>query len=265
MNWLTEVSEGILQHVVSFLFNLFLFCLIGFIASILYCIILWRKGILKRQNRVYNGCVKLYIPFLICVFVYFSLQFAVIYTTNTILKEGTTAVVTEIYDTAVGEIFTSEQQRNAFIRTIQTESVKLNRKEMKLAKQSQNYVAQKNSGVKVIDESKNMFTRYLIKNYKAKLYRLILKGFITASGRSEKTENMTYDEMTVFLSDLQAINPKELDRNVKAELSGFVNKKIATQVAIITGTTSLFFLLFIFIPIIEFKIYSRWLKNSVKR
>jgi hypothetical protein len=267
VNWKEIITEIVLPHLGTLTLYIVLFCILGFITSIFYNLILWKKNIFVRHNKYYNWFVKLYIPGLVFVFLYFSVQFAFIYGAKKIIKDEEAIVVSELYDVSTSQFFKSPQEREDFILKLQQSSASLQKLGNQISQEVDTYVAQNNTGYNIIDNTKNKLTHYVIKEYETNLYSAVLYGMLKASGsltEKEQIENMSYNEVNLLIKKLNTVDPKDIETSVKAKLTEFIDKIISSQINGFAKTTLFIFLLIIFLPILEYLIYRWWINRKEK-
>jgi hypothetical protein len=259
VNWKEIITEIVLPHLGTITLYIVLFCISGFILSIVYNLILWKKNIFIRQHKYYNWLVKLYIPALVFIFLYFSVQFAFIFGAKKIIKDEELIVVSELYEASVSQFLKTPQERKNFILKLQESSAGFKKLGNDISQGVNTYVSQNNSGYNIIDNSKNKLTGYVIKEYEANLYAAILFGLLKATGSTigkEELKDLSYSEVNLLINKLNSLDPK---------LTEFVDKIISSQINGFAKTTLFIFLLIIFIPVLEYLIYSWWLKRNVKK
>jgi hypothetical protein len=268
VNWKEIITEIVLPHIGTITLYIVLFCILGFILSIVYNLVLWKKNIFIRQHKYYNWLVKLYIPALVFVFLYFSVQFAFIFGAKKIIKNEEAIVVSELYEVSVSQFLKTPQERKNFILKLQESSAGFKKLGNDISQGVNTYVSQNNSGYNIIDNSKNKLTGYVIKEYEANLYTAILFGLLKATGSTigkEELKDMSYSEVNLLVNQLNTLDPKEIETSIKAKLTEFVDKIISSQINGFAKTTLFIFLLIIFIPVLECLIYRWWLKRKINK
>ena len=93
LDWEMIFEEIILPHFSTLLIYILSFCTVGLVLSLIYIMILKKNKVFIRQHKYYNWLVKLYIPALVVLFLYFSLNFALIFTVKNIAKKEESKVV----------------------------------------------------------------------------------------------------------------------------------------------------------------------------
>jgi hypothetical protein len=264
INWKDIITEIVLPHLGTLTLYIVIFCVIGFILGVIYNIVLWQKNIFIRQHKYYNWLVKLYIPALLFTFLYFSVYFAFIFGAKSIIKDEESRIVNEIYETSVSQVFNSPQERKDFIVKLQKESAGIQKMSSDISKEVNTYVSQNNTGINLVDTSKNKLTNYIINKYQANLYSATLYGLIVASGSKIEVKDMTYNEVNTLVNALSTLEPKKIESSVKDKLTELVDKIITSQINGFAKSTLLLFILIILIPIIEYFIYKWWINKQNK-
>lgn len=267
INWKQVITEIVLPHLGTLTLYIVLYCILGFVLGIVYNVILWKKNIFVREHKYYNWFVKLYIPALFFIFLYFSVQFAFIFGAKKIIKDEEATVVSEIYEASIAEFFETPEERENFILKLQKSSADLQNEVDDISKEANNYLSKNNTGYTIIDTGKNKLTSYIVKEYNASLYSAILYGLVKATGSTTKLEEinkMSYNDVNKLVDTLNTLDPKDIETSIKTKLTEAVDKIISAQINGFAKTTLIIFLLLISIPIIECFIYRWWLKRKIK-
>lgn len=267
VNWKEIIIDIVLPHIGTLALYIVLFCVLSFILGVIYNVLLWRKKIYIRQHKYYNWLVKIYIPTTMFVFLYFGIQFAFIFGAKKIIRAEESKVINEIYEVSVTQFFKTPTERKDFILKLQNSCKELKNEGKSISHEVTTYVAQNNTGFKIIDTGKNKLTNYIIKEYETNLYTAILYGVIKASGSTMKIDNikdLNYSEINLLLEKTNTLDPKQIENSVKTKLTEAVDKIISSKINDIALMSMLIFILFLSIPILEYFIYCWWLKRKLK-
>ncbi len=264
LDWEMIFTEIIFPHFSTIIINLLIFCPIAFILSLIYIRVLRKKQVFVRQQKYYNWFVKLYIPVLIIVFLYFSVIFALIYSSDTIIKKEEPRVVSEIYDVSVNKIFESQESRYNFIQQLQERSLGYKKKSEDMSYETIEVVSDIIDDFNITSIDNKKITNYFIKQNKTKLYNALLDGLQLAAGTQFKNSEMTFTEINKLNDAIDTVEPKKVEKAIKSILTDIVSKIITSQIKSYAIATFFIFLLIIFIPVLEWLIYSWYMKRKIK-
>jgi hypothetical protein len=265
IKWKEIITEIVLPHLGTLTLYIVGFCVIGFVLGLIYTILLWKKNIFVRQQKHYNWFVKLYVPALIFVFLYFAVNFAFIFGAKSIIKDEESKVVSEIYETSIKLAFENPEERKAFIQKLQIGSAEFQKLGKEISDDVIKQVSENNSGIGFIDSGKNKLTNFIVNKYQTNLYAATLYGLNVAAGTQMKTSEMTLEEVNTLVNVLNTLEPAKIETSVKSKLTEMVDKIITSQINGFAKTTLYIFLLLIFIPVLEWLIYGWYLKRKADK
>lgn len=265
INWNEIITEIVLPHLGTLTLYIVGFCVIGFVSGLIYTILLWKKNIFVRKQKYYNWFVKLYVPALISVFLYFAVNFAFIYGAKSIIKDEESKVVNEIYETSIKLAFENPEERKLFIQKLQNESDQFQKLGKEISADVIKQVSENNSGIGFIDSGKNKLTSFIVNKYQTNLYAATLYGLNVAAGSQMKTSGIALEEVNTLVNVLNTLEPTKIETSVKAKLTEMVDKIITSQINGFAKTTLYIFMLLIFIPVLEWLIYSWYMKRKVQK
>ena len=107
--------EFVLPHSGTLILNVVLFGVLGVVVSIIYAVILYKKGVFRRKPKYYNWSVKLYYPLLIGGIIFFFGQVGFVRGVYKIIDNEKDVVVTGIYNASLQAVFESEESKDAFV------------------------------------------------------------------------------------------------------------------------------------------------------
>ncbi|WP_282079696.1 hypothetical protein [Aquimarina algiphila] len=260
------IKDTIVPHSATLIFNTILFLIVGFFLSIIYTIILSKKKVLKRKSKYYNWAVKLYIPILLCAFLYIFGQVGFIRGVYKILHKEKEPIVSNVYFITLSFIFRSEENKNTFVKELQASA--------EYAKDGSDYLVELlkvtstnyNSGISLIDRGKNKISVYLIEKYGDDIYKTCLYAMLNLAGgkvHADINESMSYDEFSAAMDFLLDVGYKEIEVAVQDKLMTWLTSFLDSQYH--SMVKSLFIILFIImsIPVIEFFIYKKWIEPGL--
>ncbi len=260
------IKDTIVPHSATLIMNTILFLIIGFFLSIIYTIILTKKKVLKRKPKYYNWAVKLYVPILLCTFLYIFGQIGFIRGVYKVLYKEKEPIVASVYANTLSLIFESEKSKNTFVKEIQASA-----KDAKdgsdhlvelLKATSMNY----NSGISLIDNGKNKISGYLIEKYGNDIYKTGVYAMLNLAGarvHANINESLPYNEFSAAMDFLLNVGYKEIEVAVQDKLMTWLTSFLDSQYH--SMVKSLFLILFIVmsIPVIEFFIYKKWIEPGL--
>ncbi len=264
IDWEMIITEIILPHFSTIIIYTLSFCSIGLILALIYIMILKKNQVFVRQHKYYNWFVKLYIPLLVIVFLYFSLNFALIYSAKSIVKKEEPKVVNEIYDATINQIFQTPEARKDFILQLKEKTRDLTDTQEIFVDEAEETISRTFNNYSLVNSDNKKITNYFISKYKDNLYNAILFGLNVATGSKMKPAEMTYKEINSLVNVLNTLEPAKIETSVKSKLTDMVDKIITSQINGFAKTTLLIFLLLIFIPVLEWFIYNWYVKRKIK-
>jgi len=262
VTWKAIFLDFLLPNASTYILYISLFVIAGIVLSILYIRFLWKKKIFERTPKYYNWAVKLYIPFLFIIFMYFSIQVGLLFGTKKVLHRETERIVEEVYEFTVSKFFETPKDRELFVETLKELSKTLQNKSDSIEIKIADWVNQNHDSTN--DKSKNKLTNMLVKKYKVKLYTLALYGLFKASNNQTGLKDMSYKEVDELIKELHSIKTEQIENFIKQEFNGFVCKKIDSQIHNLVLGSFLVFISFILLPILDWKIYRWWMNKKVK-
>lgn len=268
------IKDVVLPHSGTLIFNVILFLFIGLLLSTSYSVILSKKKVLKRAPKYYNWAVKLYIPIIIAVFLYFFGQIGFIRGIYKILDNEKESIVTSVYEKTLSYAFESEESKNNFLEYIQESAKKAKDGSVDLVaviqKETQNY----NSGISIIDEGKDKISNYLIDKYGNDIYTIGLYGMMNlasvgASAANIKTgidqEIPSYSEFSTAVDFLLDVGYRDIELAIKDHLIKWFTTLLDSQYASMIKIHLIILLFVIILPLIEFYIYKKWILPTLTK
>lgn len=257
----------ILPNIGWFIFWIILFVLAGLIISIVLNIYLFRKNIFTRDRQYYNWIAKLWIPYLVLIFIYFSAMFGLFYSTHFVLEKENKNITANIYSKTLASKFSSEKNKKEFLNSLQLISDSSEAFTKSIAYSVSEEVKKNNSGMAVIDNFKNASCNYLYQKYESEIYSSIIFGIIKAVDKEvdvASIKKVDYADFKLLLKKLDKVEPKQIENSVQAEISLKIKNILDYFYKGIMKHEALFFLLFLSFPFIEYLIYSKFIKRKIK-
>lgn len=268
INWseIWELSKQfILPNIGWFIFWIVLFIVLGFILGIVFNVFLYRKNIFFREQKYYNWFAKLWIPYLMIVFLYFSAMIGLFYGAHSVLKSENKNITANIYAKTIGTTFSSEKEKKDFLHTLQTLSRSSEDVSKSLTEALAIYIKQRNSGFAAVDNFKNSSTSYLLQKYESEVYSACVYGFMKVVDNKADMKNVKNIDYTTFKSLLQKldqIEPQRIELSIQSEIGRKLESVLNYFFKEILKHELLFFLLFLIIPFVEYFIYLKFVKTK---
>lgn len=255
------IRDIVIPNSGTLIFNFILFLFLGFIITIMYCIFLWRKGILKRTPRYYNWVVKLYIPLLLIGILYIFGQWGFLRGIYKILDNEKAVIVQEVYEGSMSQVFESEEAKNKFILSLQGLAIKAKSGSQDYAVIFENYLKNHNTGNSVVNKTKNKLAKYIVNHYSDDLYKLTVYAFITSAGRGhiDFSEALPYEEFSTVMDLLLEIGYKDIEKVVIDKLNEWFALVISSQYNAMVKSLLILLFLILIIPLLEYFIYKKWI------
>ncbi len=266
IDWLKLWSifkDIILPHSGTLLFNCILFLFIGFILSILYIVILSKKQIFIRKPKYYNWAVKLYIPLLILGFLYLFGQIGLTRGVYKILHKEKASIVSGIFHGVLDFSFESEESKNIFIKGIQQSAIATKDGSNILVESIKDFVQKHGTGNSLIDNTKNKASSYLIEKYGEDIYKMVIYGMITVSGKHINiNESLPYDEFSTVMDIMLVTGYKDIEQAITNKLTDWSDSLLSSQYHSMVKSLLILLLILISIPLLEYFIYKKWIEPS---
>ncbi|MBC6109011.1 hypothetical protein ACFOG5_13190 [Pedobacter fastidiosus] len=263
VDWWSLLREIVIPHLGTVILYAVIFFLIGIICGIFYNLILWKKKIYVRKPKYYNWAVKLYIVASMGVFIYFPIHLALIFAAKDILKKEEPRIVAQLYEQIASITFETPALRQKFIQKIQSGATEIQQGTKNTAISLNEYIAKKNTGIHLVDNSKNKLSAYLVDKYKEDIYSASMYGMLLAAGKGHvQIEDLSYTDLKAIVATLNSLEPKTIEQSIKIKLTEKVDEILSEKInRLIKGNFILFFALLL-IPIIEFFIYGLFMKRQ---
>ncbi len=257
------LKDIVLPHSGTLIINMVLLLVIGFTISLFYIIILSKRKIFKRIPKYYNWAVKLYIPILILSFLYIFGQLGFIRGVYKILHKEQPRVVSGIYDQALGLYFESEENKNNAIRKIQSMAIEAKDGSLEFTKQLKDFNKKHQTGVAVIDQSKDKITNYILSSHGEQIYKLGLYGMLSATGTHiDFNETIPYDVFSKGMDFLLNVGHKDIELAILDKLNYGVDYLLSYQYKGMVKSLLTILLLIMLFPLLEYYVYKIWIEKK---
>lgn len=257
-------KQFILPNIGLFLFWTVLFVLLGLILSIVLNIVLYRKNFFDRDKKYYNWIVKLWIPYLVIVFLYFFSMIGLLYGGHSIMEKENKNIAAHIYSNTIGTAFSSEKEKKDFLHSLQNISNSSEGVSRSMAQALAVYIKQNNSGFASVDKLKNSSTSYLLKKYESDVYSACVYGFMKVADDKadmKNVKNIDYAQFKSLLKKLDQAEPQKIELSLQSEMGHKLQSVLDFVFKEILKHELLFFVFFLSLPFIEYLIYSRLVKR----
>lgn len=268
INWseIWEISkEYVLPNIGWFIFWIILFLIIGLILGIVFNVFLYRKNIFFRDKKYYNWFAKLWIPYLMVVFLYFSTMIGLFYGVHSVLRSENKSITSNIYSKTIGTTFSSEKEKKEFLHSLQTLSNSSEDVSKSMTEALAIYIKQNNSGFASVDNFKNSSTSYLLKKYESEVYSACVYGFMKVvddKANMKNVKDIDYTQFKSLLQKLDQIEPQRIENSIQFEMGRKLQAILDYIFKEIMKHELFFFLLFLLIPFVEYFIYLKFVKTK---
>ncbi|PKV51784.1 hypothetical protein ATE84_3882 [Aquimarina sp. MAR_2010_214] len=258
------IRDIVLPHSGTLILNCILFLFLGFIIAIVYCIVLYRKGIFKRTPKYYNWAVKLYIPLLIIGMLYVFGQWGIIRGVYRIINVERPIVVTNIYKGTLEYFFDNEQEKNKFLISLQLlamETESSSKDFITLLKS--HYEKKETKDQSFIGSVENKLATFFINHYGEEIYTYALYNMITtAAGKGahvDVSDSFSYEQFKVAIDFLLEVGHQDLEKIILEKLDNWLQDVLSSQYYSIIKSLLILLILIMIIPFIEYFIYKKWI------
>ncbi|WP_299261639.1 hypothetical protein [uncultured Aquimarina sp.] len=255
------LKDIVLPNSGTLIINIVIFLFLGFIIAVIYCILLWRKGIFKRVPKYYNWVVKLYIPILLVGILYIFGQWGFIRGIYKILDNEKTMIVQGVYNGSVQQIFESEDAKNKFVISAQMLAIQAKSDSQDYAlffeKNFKNY----DTGSSFLNKTKNKLAKFIINNYSDDLYKLTMYALLTSAGKGhvDFSEVLPYEEFDAAMNLLLEVGYQDIEKVVLDKLSQWFSIGLTSQYNGIVKSLLILLILILIVPLLEYFIYKKWI------
>lgn len=260
------IRDIVLPHSGTLLFNTLLFLFLGFVVSLVYCIILYRKGVFTRVPRYYNWAVKLYIPILFAGILYLFGQWGFIRGVYKILDKERPTIVEGVYQGTLKQFFKNEEEKNKFIRSIQTFASETKTDSEAFLHGFEKQMEQYDTGTTFLNNTKNKLSKYLIQHYGEDVYKAAIYGMLTSAGKGAHiniSEALPYSEYSAGMDFLLSVGHQDLEKVILQKLDQWCDGFLKTQYYGMTKSLFIFLVLLMLIPLLEYFIYKKWFESEL--
>lgn len=251
-----EVTAYLLKnHFAQIAGYVMLFLAIAFVFSIVYSIVLYRYKLLKRKNKYYNWLVKLHIPIMFIINMYFGLQMGTLYGGYKTIQKEIPGLSKEMVARATQWAFNSEEHKQTSLRKLQMAAKSLQNENKSLQVNLLDIVKAYNTDLQVVDNSKNKLAERMLRKYGDKLQSYILYGLLSKVPKIEISEQMSFEEFDAGVQYLLDVDHTELESSIATKLSEGTNYLLKSQFTSLMRPLIIIWLLLMAIPLIEYGIY----------
>ncbi len=268
INWseIWEITkEYVLPNIGWFIFWIVLFIIIGLILGIVFNVFLYRKNIFFRDRKYYNWFAKLWIPYFMIVFLYFSSMIGLFYGVHSVLRSENKSITSNIYSRTIGSTFSSEKEKKEFLHSLQTLSNSSEDVSKSMTQALAIYIKQNNSGYASVDNFKNSSTSYLLKKYESEVYSACVYGFMKVvddKANMKNVKDIDYTQFKSLLQKLDKIEPQRIENSIQSEMGRKLQAILDYIFKEILKHELFFFFLFLLIPFVEYFIYLKFIKTK---
>lgn len=268
INWseIWEITkEYVLPNIGWFIFWIVLFVIIGLILGIVFNVFLYRKNIFFRDRKYYNWFAKLWIPYFMVVFLYFSSMIGLFYGVHSVLRSENKSITSNIYSRTIGSTFSSEKEKKEFLHSLQTLSNSSEDVSKSMTQALAIYIKQNNSGYASVDNFKNSSTSYLLKKYESEVYSACVYGFMKVvddQANMKNVKDIDYTQFKSLLQKLDKIEPQRIENSIQSEMGRKLQAILDYIFKEILKHELFFFFLFLLIPFVEYFIYLKFIKTK---
>ncbi|MEO8254695.1 MAG: hypothetical protein ABI554_09970 [Flavobacterium sp.] len=258
-------KQFILPNIGWFVFWAVLFIILGIILGIIFNVFLYKKNIFSRDRKYYNWIAKLWIPYLMIVFIYFSTMIGLIYGGYNILCKENQNITASIYAKTLGNTFASEKEKKDFLHTLQRLSNSSEDISKTLTKAIALSIKQNNTGLTAVDKIKDSSTSYLLQQYESEVYSAVVYGLMKVvddKAGVKNAENIDYEKFKLLLKKLDTIEPQKIETAIQSEIAYKSQSLLKYIYKEIVKHELFFFGIFLLFPFIEYLIYLKFIKKT---
>jgi len=262
------IKDLVIPYSGILIFNTVIFLTIGLLLSILFIVLMSRKGVFRRTPKYYNWAVKLYIPMLIIVFLYFFGQIGFARGIFKIFEKEEENIVSGIYYELLNDSFESEESKKAFIVKLRQTTKSWEGRSDKFVEAILTSGEEIETGSSLIDTGSNKLSNFLMNNYGAQLSKVILYHVVNLTGKQvhiEVSDAVSYNDFNQALDYLQTANHQELELAFKDRLNIWFDAFLIAQYYSFVKVLLITLLCMILIPVFEFIIYKKFIEKKFVR
>lgn len=258
------IKDIILPHSGTLIYNIFLFITLGILTSIVYVIVLYKKGVFTRKPKYYNWVVKLYIPLLIATFLYCFGQIGFLKGVYKIVNSEKELFVGSLYAGTIGYAFETEKDKVKFVKETQAYAKNAKDGTNLLIEPYKQRLLKLDSGNSFVNNSKNKLSLFLIQNYGDDICASSVYGILKMSGKNEG-ETMDLETFTAATEYLLAADHKVIESAIIDKLNFWFTSFIDSHYNSMLKSIIIVLAIIISLPIIEFLVYKKWIEPKLNK
>lgn len=243
-----------------------LYGFLGFLLAIGLLLLGRRVRLFTRNRKYYNWVVKLYIPLILVGTLYFSLQLGVVRGIYKVMSHQAQNITEGVYAQTVDRLFETPAEKDAYLTILRGTVMVYNQSSTAFADTLKQNIMDNEVGYGLVEETKNKVSAYLIDTYKDDLFSAIVAGAISQASKKAAPAELSWSESRALIDVLLQADAAELEVAIHQKLIELMDRLFYSQYASIrTSTLLLWFFIVIFIPLLEWAIYVKWLRGYLDR
>ena len=232
IDWQTIYSVGIYiikTYPLLILWNVILGLFLSLIVSGV-CIYLLRKfGVIKRENKWYSRSVKLYIPALIFLNLFFAAKIGLIRGIYKGLEKDSYSLSEQVYNAGTHQIFSNDEEKKRFITRIQEVVTELKTDNQNLKVSIVDVAKRYDTKYGVVDHPKNWIAAKFADKYGDKIHTLALYTMLNAVPHVNVSESMSYEDFDIMIQQLTKLDPKDIEKSVVTKIQDLFMSLVKSQ------------------------------------
>ncbi len=258
-NYFWEIIKDIVMpHLGRFVFNILIFTALGLLIAIVLLVVMGKKKVLTRANKIYNIIVKVvYIPLIVITSLYVFSVIGMSTGIYRIFSVESPRIINGIYDLTIDKIFSTEEDKEVFLIKMKDIIGKAKEKNEEFSNQLKDNLSQKMSN-KNIDR----FSNYIVDKYNEQIYSAVLYGLFYATD-IKFDKKLNYSDFENVLDILMKIKVVKIEKSIKFTLTDKLQRLFNSQYYSLISAKLMIWFFLIAIPFVEFIIYKVWIEKKI--
>jgi hypothetical protein len=260
-------KDYILPESGTLILSLLLCGIVGLVVAIAILVVGQRYQAFSRTEKYYNWAVKLYIPLILLGTIYFSLQLGLFRGIYKVMDNQTPALTEGIYGLTVGQIASTQAEKEAYVEAMKVYLVTYDGVTQSMAERFKQDIMTRNTGYGLVDQAKDKVAAWLIDQFKDQIFSAILAALISeATEKAGARADFTWRESSQLMDALLHTDAAHLERAIQNKITEMLQHLFQGQYSSMrTSTFIAWFFIVLFVPLLEWFVYLRWLRSWLAR
>jgi hypothetical protein len=260
-------KDFLLPETATVVWSLVLYGVLGFVLAVVLLVLGQRFKVFTRSRKYYNWAVKLYIPLIIIGTLYFALQLGLFRGIWKVMDNEAEVMTEGVYTQTVDRLFVTPAEKDAFLAFCKLQLVTYEQSSEVFIDTLKAQIMDNNTGVGLLDEAKNKVSVWLIDTFKDEIFSAIVFGALSkAAEKSGIPVEASWSESAKMMEVLLRTDVAHLEVEIKRKITETLQKLFHSQYSSVRKSTwIMWFLIVLFVPLVEWAIYVFWLRKWLEK